>query len=176
MAAVATPGLVAPLRHGGRQLAEGTFVDSVLMEQALATGAQDLLLVAPVGGAAPAQRRYATWPAVAGRALAMNQAEDVRRAVELGEATAAATEAFRRVRRLPQALAAVAPAAVRDRVAAEVSGVYASSSYPLRSPSGPRVQVLTADVGYPMWRFRPAELARARARGERDAAEALASR
>ena len=177
MAAVATPGLVAPLRHRGQQLVEGTFVDSLLLEQLLTTPADEVVLVAPVGGAASSpHRRYATWRAVAERALAMNQAEDVRRAAELAERTAAAAEAFRRVRRLPERLASTAPAAVRERVAADLGSVYTASLYPLRRPVGPRVVRLTADVGYPLWRFHAADLAAARALGERDAATVLADR
>lgn len=175
MAAVATPGLVAPVEHAGRQRAEGTFVDALLMEQVLAEQPADVVLVAPVGGAATGAGRYSTWHAVGARALAVNQAEDVRRAVELAGRTEVAAAAFRAVGRLPERLAAMAPGTVRERVADEVGAVYAASAFPLRRPSGPRLVALTADVGYPPWRFRPVELSEARFRGEADAHAALAS-
>jgi predicted acylesterase/phospholipase RssA len=174
MAAVATPGLVAPRDRPGGQLAEGTFVDSLLMEQVLAEHPAEVVLVAPVGGAAPGAGRYLTWHAVGARALSMNQAEDVRRAIQMAGRTEAAAAAFRAVGRLPERLASIAPAAVRQRVADEVGAVYAASAFPLGRAPGPRLVSLTADVGYPLWRFRPAELASARALGEADAHAALA--
>src|SRR5690606_17316544 len=84
MAAVATPGLVAPLRSGDRLLAEATLVDSVPLA-ALPTDPAPRRVVGVLAGPpldGGPSRRYATWRAVAARAVEVKLAQDARRAIE----------------------------------------------------------------------------------------------
>jgi len=170
MAAVATSGITPPLSWRGTQLAEGTFANSLLVGPALATPAEQVLVVAPVGGAAPSPgHAYRTWRAVLERALALDQSADARRGAELAAATGAAAEAFRRVSRLTDTLPALAPDAVREQLATDLAAAGVASRFPLRRSSGPRTVALTPDLPYPMWRFRAEELRAAVRRGAREA-------
>lgn len=180
MAAVATPGLTPPLRHRGRQLVEATVIDAVPMGAALADPAVEeivAVLAAPIGAEA-ARRRYRTWRAVAQRALEMNQAADVRRALDDAEGASAAAEAFRAVsRRVPQALAAkVDDGVLAERLRARLAEVYERSEFPLRRPAGPRLVAITPsrDLRFAPWRFRAAELDVAAALGHADAQTVMA--
>jgi predicted acylesterase/phospholipase RssA len=167
MAAVATPGLLAPVAHGGRDLAEATVVDAVPL-RAVTDGALPgvgpvdevvAVLATPLAG----RRRYDTWRAVADRAVAVNLAHDADAAVDDATRDAAAAGAFDRVDRdLGPALAAlVDDPQVRDRLVATVAGrrAAAAAAHPGR-PRPPRLHVVrpTEPLDFPLWRFRDADV------------------
>lgn len=174
MAAVATPGLLAPLPHGDRVLAEATIVDAVPLAAVLdghLPGVDPVdEVVAVLASPSAARRRYATWRAVADRAVAVNLARDTDAAVDDAARGEAATAAFGRVdRELPAALAAlVDDPAVRERLVAEVDRrrAAAAAAHPGR-PRHPRTLVVrpTGELAYPLWRFRDGDLADAYLQG-----------
>jgi NTE family protein len=179
MAAAATPGLLPPVVHRGRQLAEGTMISGFLLPSVVRADVEEVVAVGAAirPGRAPA-RRYRTWRAVLQRALTMNQAHDVLDGLRDADTVAAAAAAFRRLEaELPgRAAAAVGDPATSDAVRDALDQVYRSSRFPLRRAAGPVVHAITPsiDLDYPMWRFRGADLAWARALGHRDARTALA--
>ena len=166
LAAGAMPGLTTPVRYGTGQLVEGTIVDAVPMQPVLDLGPEQVVAVLaglPADGGP--RRHYRTWRAVMGRAVAMNQAYDGRRALAVARAAAAEAEAYRVLAAdLPHALAARAgDASLAERLHRVIDGH--------EPPSGPEVVAVcpSRDLGYPMWRFRRSQLAAAASLGERDA-------
>ena len=86
MAAVATPGLVAPRRSGDRLLAEATLIESVPVAAIPLDDPPErvvgVLAGIPLDSTSGSPRQYRTWRAVADRALEVNLAHDSRRAIE----------------------------------------------------------------------------------------------
>ncbi len=122
-------------------------------------------VLASLPAGAGVRRDYRTWPAVMARAAAMNQAEDARRALRLARARAAEAEAYLRLAAdVPAALAARAgdPSLVQ-RLQRVIDGH--------EGPAAPDVEALrpSRELGYPLWRFRPSDLADAMRLGEHDA-------
>lgn len=161
MAAVATPGVMRPLREGERLLAEATLVDSVPMAAvadldsiAHVDHVTAILTGMPIDGGP--RRRYRTWRAVMERSLEMNLANDVRRAI----ATHGAAEAWYadagslldELGGLGVDVAAVASALDRGAAPAHLRAII---------PSEP--------LGYPLWRFPRRAMHAARELGGRDA-------
>jgi predicted acylesterase/phospholipase RssA len=172
MAAVATPAAVAPVEHGGRQLAEGTFVESFLLRDVLDRGPEEVVAIAVASARDARERRYRTWRAVSDRAMAMNLDHDVRSSVEHAERVRAAARARERLRgdlvalvaeRVPDASLA---GGLRDRIG-DVYGDARPPSVTVISPS--------QSLGYPMWRFPRAAMRAAAELGHRDASAALAA-
>lgn len=174
LAAGATPGLLAPVLHRGRQLAEGSMIDSLPIGPVLDLEPEEIVVVAmSLGPDQDRSRRYRSWPAVAMRAMAMNQSHDVTAGLRLAQGRAAAAEAHRRVAaELPVRLAALAgDPETAARVREAVAGAFDRSGFPLRQRRGPLVRAVTPsrDLGYPLWRFRRGDLRAAAATGHRDA-------
>lgn len=167
LAAVATPGLLAPLRHGGRELAEATVVDAVPLRFVLggappSVGVVDevvaVLAGPPVTGGP--RRRFDTWRSVGTRALAMNLAHDVDAALDTAARSAAAAAAFDEAdRKLAAAVdALVGDDALRRRLLAEIARRRSASPHP--RPRAPRLHVVrpARPVDVPLWRFRQGDL------------------
>jgi predicted acylesterase/phospholipase RssA len=171
MAAVATPGLVAPLDRDGAQLAEGTLVDSFLLREVLARGPEEIIAVAAgLPSRATPARRYRTWRAVSERALALNLDHDVRSALD---DAAAATQ----VVAARQALAARLRALVTERIPdgsdelrARIDALDADRAAPPLTAIRP-----SRELGYALWRFPRRRLRAAATLGHDDARAALAS-
>ena len=158
MAAVATPGLIPPMPHRGRQLVEGTLVSSFLLHRVLEHPVEEIVAVAAaICPGREQSRRYATWRAVLERALAMNQAHDVWEALEDAEKITSAAVAFRHVsENVPQRLTQRVPdPMLRQRLETRLSEIYDKSEFPLQRASGPSVRSITPsrDLTYPLWRF-----------------------
>ncbi len=178
LAAGATPGLLPPVRHRGRQLAEGSMIDSVPLRPVLDLDVEEIVVVAVrLGPNQDPVRRYRTWPGVAVRALAMNQSHDVTAGLQVARERAAAAEAHRRIGgELPERLAALAgDPETGTRLREAVADVFARSTYPLRRSRGPVVRAVTPsrDLGYPLWRFRRRDLEAAMDLGYGDARAAF---
>jgi predicted acylesterase/phospholipase RssA len=163
MAAVATPGLVAPVVHGGRRLAEGTLVESFLLRTVLAREPDEVVAIAPALPHEAPRRRYATWRAVSERALAVNLDHDVTSALAHTRTAERVTAARTHVR--DALLALTDDEAVRERIAA----IYGEPRAPVLhavTPSG--------ELGYPLWSFPRARMRAAAAMGRADAEAAFA--
>lgn len=178
MAAVATPGLCRPIADRGRHLGEGTLITSFLLPAVLRDAGEidEIVAIAPALPPGGIPRRYTTWWAVLERALAMNLAHDVRAALDEAEKVTAATGAFRHVRALvPARVADAAGPALGERLRADLEAIYRRSAFPLQHSAGPAVRAIapSRDLGYPLWRFRRGDLARARDLGYRDAHAAM---
>ena len=177
MAAVATPGLCPPVPYGDHQLVEGTLVQSILLRTVLDQPIDEIVVVAPALPERSGNRRYRTWRAVGERALAMNQTRDVRDGIAAGERAAAAADAFRTITgTLPERLAArVSDGAMKQTLHDRVAAVYASSPFPLRRESGPRLVVITPsdEVAFPPWSFKRDQLRALRDLGYDDARRVL---
>jgi hypothetical protein len=170
MAAVATPGLIAPIVHDGVQLAEGTFVDSWLLREALAHGPDDVIAIAAgLPAAATRERRYRTWRAVTERALALNLDQDVRSALDAAASAAQVVAARRAAADELRALVAARVPSGSDELRARIDALDAGRS-------APRVTALrpSRELGYPLWRFPRRRLRAAVALGLDDARAALA--
>jgi predicted acylesterase/phospholipase RssA len=172
MAAVATPGLVAPLDHDGAQLAEGTLVDSFLLREVLARGPEEVIAIAAglPSGATPA-RRYRTWRAVSDRALALNLDHDVRSALDDAAAAAQVVAARQALAGRLRTLVAERVPDGADEVSARIDALEADRAAPLLTAIRP-----SRELGYPLWRFPRRRLRAAVALGQDDARAALASR
>jgi len=171
MAAVATPGLVAPLDRDDAQLAEGTLVDSFLLREVLARGPDEVVAIAVVSPEGPPPRRYGTWRAVSDRALVLNLDHDVRSAFAHARARTDADEARRRAAGQLQALLGerVPDAALAGALQARIAEAYAR-------PPAPRVTAIvpSRELGYPLWRFPRRGMRAAAELGYGDARTALA--
>lgn len=170
MAAVATPGAVAPHEHAGHQLGEGTLVDSFLLREVLGRDPTEVVAIATSLPSASASRRYRTWRAVAERALALNLGADVVSALEDARTKVAVASARIRARAgltalvdeqdLDEGLAAT----LREAIEAAYAG-----------PPPPVIQAVTPsrELGYPLWSFRRRSLREAMALGRADARAAF---
>lgn len=163
MAAVATPGLIAPVIHQGRQLAEGTFVDSLLLRQVLARDPDEVVAIAGTLPRPSPQRRYATWRAVAERVTALNLDNDVTSSLEHARTLTEVAAARRRVR--DALLALTEDPALREQITATYGEAHAPVLHAI-TPSG--------ELGYPLWRFPRERMRAAAAMGRADAEAAFA--
>ena len=166
LASGAMPGVTAPVSHDSGQLVEGTLVDGVPMQPVLDLRPEQVVAVlAGLPGDGGPRRHYRTWRAVTARAVAINQAEDGRRALAAARAVASEAEAYRRlVTEVPDALATRAgDASLADRVRQVIDGYERPSHLDVVAVRPSR------DLGYPLWRFRRAQLAAAMSLGENDA-------
>jgi predicted acylesterase/phospholipase RssA len=175
MAAVATPGLIRPTSHGGKLLAEVTLVESVPMAAvAELEGVGEIVAVLtglPADGGE--HRRYSTWRAVMERALAMNLTHDVRQATaNHAEDVAFAGDGARVASAVTDLAGRVTDhdlsARLRHRLAAAVAQIDVGPVAELTTI------VPTRQLEFPLWRFRPTDLAAARTLGRADAQEAYA--
>jgi hypothetical protein len=171
MAAVATPGAIAPLDHGAAQLAEGTLVESFLLREVLARAPQEIVAIAVATPRGQPRRRYETWGAVAARALALNLDRDVRAALEHADHVAAVAGARGRaaagLRALVDERVADAQLArtLRERIGAVEQGAQAPTVTAI-TPSQP--------LTYPLWWFPRRGMRAATQLGHRDAEAAFA--
>jgi predicted acylesterase/phospholipase RssA len=168
MAAVATPGLVAPRRAGDRLLAEATLIESVPIA-AIPTADPPDRIVGVLAGipleneGAPTQ--YRTWRSVSARAFEVNLAHDSRLAIARAaeerawstDAAAVATE--------------IASLAAGD---ADLDAGFQRALAPLDLPAPPAFVWISPSqpLGYPLWRFPKAAMDAARQLGHDDAARA----
>jgi NTE family protein len=159
MAAVATPGLLPPLVHGRRLLAEATLIDSVPMA-GLASGTEHVTAVlAGMPLVAGGRVRYRTWRSVLDRALEVNLGNDARRALDhMAESSTYHRDASALLDELA-AIAEVAP--VLDQLAADLGAGLRPPEVLAITPSEP--------LGYPLWRFPRGGMRRARELGRDDA-------
>lgn len=166
-AAVATPGLLAPLRHGDRLLAEATVIDSVPYA-AIPTDPAPERVVGVLAGMpvdVGPQRRYTTWPAVATRSAEINLANDRRRATTL------AAEASGWRADCDALIADLTDLAADD---ADLAARFGDAVEPLRGEAPPEFVWITPSqrLGYPLWRWPGRGLEAARRLGRDDAARA----
>jgi predicted acylesterase/phospholipase RssA len=167
MAAVATPGLLAPLVSGDRMLVEATMIDSVPLA-AIPTDPAPRRVVAVLAGIPldrdPA-RRHTTWRAVALRSIEVNLAHDSRRAIER------AADETRWRADAAALLTDVADLAGDD---AGLSAALGAAVEPLRGSPPPDFVWITPSerLGYPLWRFPRRAMQEARQLGRVDAAKA----
>lgn len=177
MATVATPGISPPVRHRGQQLVEGTLVNGFLMREMLRRPIDEIIAIAATLGPEAPTRRFRTWRAVMERALAMNQAHDVRDGLAEAEAVAAAAASFRSISQtLPERLAGrVGNPLLQNELREKVAAIYESSDFPLRRAAGPTVVAITPTrtLSYPLWRFDRGQLQAARSLGYEDARRIL---
>lgn len=183
MAAVSIPGLYPPVHGTGRSLRGATPVESVPLRALTDPRAGELEEVVALLPALPdtkgPSRAYRNWRAVLSRAVAVNQTHDVRAGLARARTAEAALSAHRYVSsEVPARLAAVAESAGGPALAGPLTGIYAASRFATTSGPGPRVTAIvpSQELPYPMWRFRPDEVAWAAALGEQDARRALAAR
>jgi predicted acylesterase/phospholipase RssA len=176
-AAVATPGLCPPVKHRGEQLVEGTFIHGFLLE---AVAQRELDEIYAIAACLPEQetdvRLYPHVRAVLERSVAMNQAHDVREGFASARDITACIEAYAKVNKLPDALAAqVDDPALREQVLARAREVLERSRFPLKRGRTPVTHAITPSkrLDYPLWRFRRRELSAAQALGYADARRAL---
>lgn len=168
MAAVATPGLLAPVVSDGKHLAEATLVESVSLLSVLdgriaGVGLVDevvaVLASLPAAGQHSHRRSYDSWRAVGVRAIAVNLGHDVAAAIDEAERDHDAAAAFQRVdTELAPALGElVGDLELRGRLLAQVAGrrAEAGAANPGR-PIRPRLQVIRPleELDFPLWRFR----------------------
>jgi predicted acylesterase/phospholipase RssA len=173
MAAVATPGLIAPLDRDGAQLMEGTLVESFLLRDVLVRRPDKVVAIAVVSPRRAPHRRYDTWRAVSARALALNLDHDVRSALEHADRTAGVAAAQQRA---AEGLLALVSDRVSDpRLAAElqdrIGTLYGGAAAPAMTTITP-----SRALGYPLWRFSQRELRAAAELGYADARTAFAAR
>ena len=170
MAAVATPGLLAPRRSGDRLLAEATLIESVPVaaipvddppERVVGVLAGIPLTDIPLTDDG-SRRQYRTWRAVADRALEVNLAHDSRRAIER---TAEAS------RWSADATAVAAELATIAGGDGELANGFQHAVAPLAEPAPPTFVWISPSrgLGYPLWRFPTALLREARQLGHDDA-------
>ena len=168
MAAVATPGLVAPRPAGDRLLAEATLIESVPIAAIPTADPPDRVVGVLAGIPLESEGRpvkYRTWRSVSARAFEVNLAHDSRRAIartaEEGnwntDAAAVATE--------------LATLAADD---AELDAGFRRALAPLDLPAPPAFVWISPSrpLGYPLWRFPKAAMNAARQLGHDDAARA----
>jgi predicted acylesterase/phospholipase RssA len=166
MAAVATPGLLAPGRAGDRLLAEATLIESVPVA-AIPVDDPPERVVGVLAGIPltdeTSLRQYRTWRAVADRALAVNLAHDSRRAIER---TAEASRWSADARAVAAELATIAGGE------GELANEFQHAVAPLAEPAPPTFVWISPSkgLGYPLWRFPTALLREARQLGHGDAA------
>jgi predicted acylesterase/phospholipase RssA len=166
MAAVATPGVVAPRRAGDRLLVEATLVASVPLAALPVDDPPDrvvgVLAGIPLAAEQPAHR-YTTWRAVADRAFEVNLAHDSRQAITR---TAEATAWHADVAALASDLATIAAADTA------LERGFGRALAPLQEPAPPAFVWITpsAPLGYPLRRFPRAGMRAARRLGHDDAA------
>lgn len=162
MAAVATPGLLAPLRAGARMLAEATLIDSVpfaaIRQNEVPQRVVGILAGMPLDGHAP--NRLTTWRAVGARSLEINLANDARRAIETSRRAASWRQDSAALRAELLALAPQSATAQFDAATKPLEGVD-PPSYVWITPSEP--------LGYPLWRFPRQKMHAARLLGRHDA-------
>ena len=163
MAAVATPGLLPPLAHRGRLLAEATLVDSV-PTAALPGGVEHVTAVlAGMPLVAGSPLRYRTWRAVLRRALEVNLGSDARRALDgFAQSNGYHSDATALLQELA-AIAEVAP--VLDELRNDLDLASRLPEVLAITPSAP--------LGYPLWGFPRGGMGRARELGRNDAREVL---
>jgi predicted acylesterase/phospholipase RssA len=168
MASVATPGLLAPLRSGGRLLAEAALVESVpiaaIPDDDPPRRVVGVLTGIPLDGRDP-PRQYRTWRAVADRTMEINLANDSRRAIE------AAAEARRWVDDAAAVAAELIDLAGDDVALATGMGAAGAT---LAEPEPPEFVWITpsAPLGYALSRFPRAAMREARRLGHDDAGRA----
>jgi predicted acylesterase/phospholipase RssA len=168
MAAVATPGLLAPRRSGDRLLAEATLIESVPVA-AIPVGDPPERVVGVLAGMpltdAGSRRRYRTWRAVADRALEVNLAHDSRRAIER------TAEASRWSADAAGVAAELATIAADDGDDAELGTEFQRAAASLAEQAPPTFVWISPSkfLGYPLWRFPAALLREARQLGHDDA-------
>jgi predicted acylesterase/phospholipase RssA len=169
MAAVATPGLVAPRRAGDRLLAEATLIESVPIAAIATADPPDRVVGVLAGIPLESEGRpvkYRTWRSVSARAFEVNLAHDSRRAIARtaeerswsADAAAVATE--------------LATLATGD---AELDAGFRRALAPLELPAPPAFVWISPSqpLGYPLWRFPKAAMDAARQLGHDDAARAV---
>lgn len=170
MAAVATPGAVAPYEHAGHQLGEGTLVDSFLLREVLGRGQAEVVAIAAAPPAVSPSRRYRTWRSVAERALALNMGQDVVGALEDARTEVAVASARERVR---TGLTELIESQDLDQDLAETLRQRIASVY--AGPPAPVIHAITPsrELGYPLWSFKRRVLSEAMELGRRDARDVL---
>lgn len=171
MAAVSTPGLIAPLDREGAQLADGTLVESFLLRYILARAPDEVVAIAVASPRGAPPRRYDTWRAVSDRALVLNLDHDVRSALEHADRVAEVAAARRRA--ADGLLALVGDRVGDTRLAGElqnrIGAVYGGTE-------ASQVTAITPsrELGYPLWRFPRRGMRAAAELGYADARAALA--
>jgi predicted acylesterase/phospholipase RssA len=168
MAAVATPGLVAPRPAGARLLAEATLIESVPVAALPRLDPPERVIGVLAGiplATEAAPRQFRTWRSVSARAFEVNLAHDSRRAIARTaeerdwntDAAAVSTE--------------VASLAAGD---SELDAGFRRALMPLDLPAPPSFVWISPSepLGYPLWRFPKAAIAVARRLGHDDAARA----
>jgi len=165
MAAVATPGLLAPRRSGERLLAEATLVESVPVAAIPVDDPPErvvgVLAGMPLSGE-EAPHRFRTWRSVTDRTFEVNLAHDSRRAIErTGEAD----------RWSADAIAVAAELAVLAGDDSELAGRLQQAVAPLAGPPPATFVWISPSrpLGYALWRFPKQPLRAARQLGHHDA-------
>jgi predicted acylesterase/phospholipase RssA len=173
MAAVATPGLVAPMRHGDALLAEGTLVETLLLDEVLRRAPDHVLVVASAGPGGGPRRRYATWRAVADRALVLNLGHDLDRALQTHRVNGRVRRAHDEAREalLAGIDAHVGDTALAARLREAIAAAHATAAVPDVRTIAP-----SRELGYPLWRFPRRRLREARTLGRADAEAVLGGR
>lgn len=170
MAAVATPGAVAPYEAAGHQLGEGTLVDSFLLRDVMRRGPAEVVAIAAAPPPVSAPCRYRTWRAVAERALALNMGHDVVAALEDARMQVAVASARERAH---DGLTALVDGQDLDPDLAETLRERIAAVYDGSPPTLVQAITPSRELGYPLWSFRRRALSEAMALGRQDARVAL---
>ncbi len=177
-AAVTLPGLTPPLEQHNSgadrpQWVDGTLVNSFILPTLLQLPVTEVWAVAATLPqlASNSPRLYPHWRAIAGRALQLNQAQDVQLGLAAAQQLVAAAAAHQHVSRLlpEQVVERIPDAATKAIVQQRLSQVYGQSMFPCLH--APTVHCLTPsqELTYPLWRFRASDLRAAQALGYADA-------
>ena len=171
-AAISTPGLHPPLRHGSRQLVSATLANNFLLPKVLRYPFAEVFVVAAIIPRRGVWRRYDTALSALHRNLVMNQAHDVRQGLDDARQAAQADAAFRHVTQsVPGVADRIEDAAVRERLRARLEHIYTQ----IQGDRPPVIRAITPsrELDFPVWRFRATDLAAASEMGYSDARVAM---
>jgi predicted acylesterase/phospholipase RssA len=178
--AVALPGLSAPRDDGLAQWVEATVARGFALTESLSEDADEIYAVgaAPTAPGRRATVHFGTWRAVAIRALALNQSNDIWRALTVARERIAVMSAHETARNAHDRVCArVTDSGQQARLRAALAVARQGGERGGETRRPPRLVAIapSRDLGYPLYHFGKRALGEAIALGEADARAAVAS-